>query len=258
MDATLYDELHRVEQTHWWFRARRHIVWALVQRYVEGTASRRLRVCELGCGTGGNLVSIADQHEIVGVECSPQALEYARRSLGNRVRFGSLPHEIDLPSQSFDVVLMTDVLEHIENDSASAVAALGLVRPGGIVVATVPAYQWLFSPRDAHHHHYRRYAKNQFRGLWNATGAHIELLSHYNTALFPVAAAVRLFSKVVSQRSKPGDLSIPPRTINEQLARLMKCEANLLGRVPMPFGLSLVAVVRKRTTADGISCRAAA
>jgi SAM-dependent methyltransferase len=258
MDASLYDELHRVEQTHWWFRARRHIVWSLVQRYVEGGANRRLRVCELGCGTGGNLTAIEAEHDVVGVECSPHALEYARQSLGNRVHFGSLPHEIDLPPSSFDVVLMTDVLEHIENDAASAIAALELVRPGGIIVATVPAYQWLFSPRDAHHHHFRRYGKQQFGELWDASHACVELLSHYNTALFPAAAAVRLASKLSWHRNEPGDISIPPRSINEQLARLMKCEANLLGRVPMPFGLSLIAVVRKRESTQNSSRRTAA
>jgi 2-polyprenyl-3-methyl-5-hydroxy-6-metoxy-1,4-benzoquinol methylase len=258
MDASLYDELYRVEQSHWWFRARRHIVWSLVQRYVEAGTNRRLRVCELGCGTGGNLAAIAAEHDVVGIECSPHALEYARQSLGSRVRFGSLPHEIELPTNSFDVVLMTDVLEHIENDAASAIAALKLVRLGGIVVATVPAYQWLFSPRDAHHHHFRRYGKQQFGELWKGSHAYVELLSHYNTALFPAAAAVRLASKFSWRRNEPGDITIPPEAINEQLTRLMQCEANLLGRVPMPFGLSLVAVVRKRELTECSSRRAAA
>jgi 2-polyprenyl-3-methyl-5-hydroxy-6-metoxy-1,4-benzoquinol methylase len=245
MDAALYDELHRVEQTHWWFRARRRIVWSLVQRYVEGGSNRRLRVCELGCGTGGNLTAIAEDHDVVGVECSPHALDYARQSLGSRVRLGSLPHKIDLPPNSFDVVLITDVLEHIENDAASAITALELARPGGIVVATVPAYQWLYSPRDVHHHHFRRYGKQQFGQLWTTIDARVELLSHYNTALFPAAATVRLASKLFQRQSEPGDISIPPRAINKQLTRLMQCEANLLGRIPMPFGLSLVAVIRK-------------
>jgi SAM-dependent methyltransferase len=258
MDTTLYDELHRVEQTHWWFRARRHIVWSLVRRYIAGSENRRLRVCELGCGTGGNLAAISGEHDVVGVECSPHALDYARQTLGSRVRFGCLPHDIDLPPNTFDVVLMTDVLEHIEDDTASAVTALELTRSGGIVVATVPAYQWLYSPRDAHHHHFCRYGKNQFRALWDKADSQIELLSHYNTALFPLAAAARVASKLSRRRSEPGDISIPPRQMNEQLARLMQCEANLLGRIPMPFGLSLVAVVRKRTATKSRSGRAAA
>lgn len=244
MDAALYDELHRVEQTHWWFHARRQIVWRLVQRYTGGGLNRRLRICELGCGTGGNLAGVANRHDVVGVECSPEGLAYARRQLGNRVRYGRLPDEIDLAPESFDVVLMTDVLEHIEDDAASAERALGLLRPGGIVVATVPAYQWLYSPRDAHHHHYRRYSKRRFAALWRGPDVRPMLLSHYNTLLFPPAAAVRLVSKI-AKRSKPGDLLLPPRAINNLLARVMGSEVNALGRLPLPFGLSLVAVVRK-------------
>jgi 2-polyprenyl-3-methyl-5-hydroxy-6-metoxy-1,4-benzoquinol methylase len=258
MDATLYDELHRVEQTHWWFRARRHIVWSLVRRHVDGGANRRLRVCELGCGTGGNLTAIAGEHDVTGVECSPHALDYARQSLGNRVRLGSLPHDVHLPPNSFDVVLITDVLEHIENDAASAITALELVRPGGVLVATVPAYQWLYSPRDAHHHHFRRYGKHQFAELWNQANARTVLLSHYNTLLFPPAAAIRMASRIRARQSNCGDLSLPTSPINNLLARLMGSEANLLGRVPFPFGLSLLAVVRKtHASAPKKSCFAA-
>jgi SAM-dependent methyltransferase len=257
MDAKLYDELWRVEQVHWWFRARREIVLSLVRRFVGGPADRRLRICELGCGTGGNLAAVADRHDVIGVECSPHALEYARRRLGDRVIRGSLPDDIALPSDSFDVVLLTDVLEHIEDDTPSAATAMRLLRPGGIVVATVPAYQWLYSPRDAHHHHFRRYSKRRFRALWTAPHTHTLLLSHYNSLLFPAAAAARLASKLVSQHAA-GDLNVPPRALNGLLAQIMRSEANLLGRVPMPFGLSLVAVVRKRSITVPLTLIAAA
>jgi SAM-dependent methyltransferase len=249
MDAALYDELHRVEQTHWWFRARRHIVCSLIRRYADGGASRRLRVCELGCGTGGNLAAIAGEHEVIGIESSPQALRYARQLLGDRVHSGNLPDRVDLPAQSFDVVLMTDVLEHVEADSASATTAIALARAGGIVIATVPAYQWLYSLRDAHHHHFRRYRKRQFARLWNRPDAKTILLSHYNTLLFPPAAAVRMASKIVARKHGSGDLSCPPASINKLLERLLRSEANLLGRVSFPFGLSLVAVIRKTDAA---------
>jgi SAM-dependent methyltransferase len=245
MDPSLYDELHRVEETHWWFRARRHIVWSLVRRYMKCDPGRRLQICELGCGTGGNLATIANEHDIVGIECSMQALAYAQQKFGNRVRYGRLPHEIDVQLQSFDVVLLTDVLEHIEDDALSARMALKLLRPGGVLVATVPAYQWLYSPRDAHHHHFRRYSKRRFAGLWQSADAQLELLSYYNSLLFAPAAAVRLASKMAPRRFSSGDLSLPPQFFNKLLTSTMQCEANLLGRLPMPFGLSLIAVVRK-------------
>jgi hypothetical protein len=108
----------------------------------------------------------------------------------------------------------------------------------------VPAYQWLYSPRDTQHHHFRRYGKKQFAELWRTAACRIELLSYYNTMLFPIAAASRLGSKF-SKRESSGDLALPPKWINEQLTRIMRCELNLLGRVPMPFGLSLIAVLRK-------------
>ncbi len=233
-------------------------MWSLVERYVGGENNRRLRVCELGCGTGGNLAAIAEKHDVVGVECSPQALSFARQTLGDRVRSGRLPDEIDLPPASFDVVLLTDVLEHIEDDAASARTALKLLRPGGIAVATVPAYQWLYSPRDAHHHHFRRYGRQQFAALWNNPAAETLLLSHYNTLLFAPAAAVRSMSKLFASRTKTGDLALPPRVFNTLLARAMASEANLLGRVPLPFGLSLVAVVRRRSNAAAQASRLAA
>jgi 2-polyprenyl-3-methyl-5-hydroxy-6-metoxy-1,4-benzoquinol methylase len=252
MDATLYDELHRVEQTHWWFRARRRIVWSLVDRYVGNEAGGRLKICELGCGTGGNLIDIADKHDVTGVECSPHALAYARERLGNRVIRGSLPHDIDLPASLYDVVLLTDVLEHIEDDAASARTALSLLRPGGIVVATVPAYQWLYSPRDAHHHHFRRYGKKQFAALWQNAHSETLLMSHYNTLLFPPAAAARLATKAIAVRSTAGDLVTPPRVLNGLLECVMGSETHLLGRLAMPFGLSLVGVIRYRETANAV------
>jgi SAM-dependent methyltransferase len=245
MDATLYDQLHRIEHTHWWFRARRHIVWSLVRRYIDGNPNRRLQVCELGCGTGGNLAAIADEHDVVGIECSSKALAYARQTLGSRVRFGSLPHEIDLPPASFDVVLLTDVLEHIDDDVSAARTALTLLRPGGIVVATVPAYQWLYSPHDAQHHHFRRYSKPRFRSLWAVPHCSSLLLSHYNSLLFAPAAAVRLMAKLRSPQQATSGLQVPPQLMNGLLAKVMRSEANLIGRVPIPFGLSLVSVTRK-------------
>lgn len=245
MEANLYEELARVEQTHWWFRARRRIVWSLIDRYSEHETGKRLKVCELGCGTGGNLVEKADEHDVVGVECSDHALAHARRTLGDRVQYGRLPDELDLPAASYDVVLLTDVLEHIEDDAASAHAAIRLLRPGGIAVATVPAYQWLYSPRDAQHHHYRRYGKLQFAKLWRSLDTATLMLSHYNTLLFAPAAAVRLASRFFGDPDATGDLSTPPRAVNALLEHAMESERNLLGRLAMPFGLSLVAVVRK-------------
>jgi SAM-dependent methyltransferase len=192
---------------------------------------------------------VADRHDVVGIECSTHALAYARQRLGSRVIRGSLPDDVDLPSNSFDVVLLTDVLEHVEDDARSAATAMRLLKPGGIVVATVPAYQWLYSARDAQHHHFRRYGKRQFCRLWINTDCETLLLSHYNSFLFPIAAAARLASKI-GRAGGSGDLNVPHQLFNDALAGVMRSERNLLGRVPLPFGLSLIAVVGRCSIAN--------
>ena len=112
-------------------------------------------------------------------------------------------------------------------------------------MATVPANPWLFCEMDRRLHHYRRYNKQQFRRLLTVNGAEIELLTYFNTFLFPPAAAVRYMSKIVKTRDATADLEVPPAFLNAIFEPIMKSEAQLLGRVPLPMGLSLGAVIRK-------------
>src|SRR4051794_2303999 len=245
MDSDLYDQQFRVEQEHWWFRAKRHIVWKLVERYAAAEEGQRLRVCELGCGTGANLAAMKDRYDVVGVDSSPQALDYARTRLGERVFQGELPSDIDLPAESFDVVILSDVLEHVEDDLGSIATALRLVRAGGIIVATVPANPWLYCEYDVRLHHVRRYSKKQFQTLMRSTGADVRLLSYFNTLLFSPAVAVRVLGKVLPKRDPMSVLEVPSKPMNQLLAFTMMSEGAVLGRIPLPFGLSLAAVVQK-------------
>lgn len=243
MHEPLYEEMHRMEQRHWWFVARRRILCELVDRYVG--RGRKLRICELGCGTGGNLLAWSDQHQVIGIDPSEVAVRIARRKVPGRIVRGRLPSDVPVASNSCDVVLLADVLEHIADDFASIRAAWQLVRPGGILLATVPAHPWLYSPRDAYHQHMRRYTQSRFRSLLTLPGGTNELLSYYNSWLFPAAAAVRLYAKLRGESAAGCDLRIPPWPINQMLAGLFASERHLLGRVPLPPGLSLIGVVRR-------------
>jgi trans-aconitate methyltransferase len=245
VDSDLYDQQFRVEQKHWWFRAKRHIVWKLVERFAPVQSNGKLRVCELGCGTGANLDVVKDRYDVVGVDSSLQALEYARSRLGARVFQGELPADIDLPAESFDVLLLSDVVEHVEDDRGSMDTAMRLLKAGGIVVVTVPANPWLYSEYDVRLHHVRRYSKKQFQTLMKGTGGEIKLLSYFNTLLFSPAVAVRLLGKVMPKRDPMRALEVPRKAVNEVLATTMMSEAMALGRLPLPFGLSLVAVIKK-------------
>ena len=184
---------------------------------------------------------------MVGFDPSEKALQLAQRRLGDRVVYGTLPDGVNLPKSSYDVVLATDVFEHIEDDQAAVESTLSLLRPNGILVTTVPAYPWLFSPRDTHHQHFRRYGKRQFAKLFDLPNTEVELISYYNSFLFPPAAMARMWSKCFAS-SGEGDLKIPFQPVNSGLTQVFASERHLLGRCPLPFGLSVVAVVRKLDT----------
>lgn len=246
MEAHLYQEMFEQEQRHWWFGAKRRIVLALLGRLVETGGKSRARVADLGCGCGATLAALQERYDAIGVDGSELAIEFAQRR-GVKIVQGMLPEGLSLPGGEFDAVLMLDVLEHLDQDQASATAAAGLLRAGGILLVTVPAYQWLYSHHDAEHHHKRRYTRGQVYRILESAGLEVELCSYMNTMLFPLAALARAADRLVNRPGRAATgASIPPAPINALFGWLFAAERHVLGRLPLPFGLSVVAVARKR------------
>lgn len=244
MEPEVYDEMFALEERHWWFCARRRIVLDLLRRYLPRNNGHRPRLADLGCGCGANLAAFCAEYDAWGADANAAAAAYARRRVGPRVCLAELPTSVPFAPASFDAVVMTDVLEHIEHDRASAAAAVDLLRPGGVFVATVPAGQWLYAQRDAAHHHKRRYSRRDLVRLMDGLPARAEVLSFCNTILFPPAAAIRLAGRLLPPR-RATDLTVPPGPMNKALEALYATERHVLGRVPLPIGLSLVLVARR-------------
>lgn len=242
MEAYLYQQMFELEARHWWFAAKHRIVQTLLERHFSGRRlqGERLRIADLGCGCGRMIELLSDRCETVGVDASPLAVQFCR-ARGVQVVQGALPDSPPLPERSFDAVLMLDVLEHLDDDVAGARIASRLLKPDGILLATVPAYPWLFGPHDLAHHHRRRYQARSLRKTLEAAGVTIRYMSHYNTLLFPLALLQRIGS---SLRSAPLDsihTAPPPEPINAIFRMIFSAERHLLGRLSLPLGLSLVA-----------------
>src|SRR5512133_2578103 len=167
MEAYLYAEMFKLEEKHWWFSAKHQVVLSLLARQLALRPAPR--VADIGCGCGRMLQLLASRYDAVGVDASPIAVEFSHQR-GVRIVQGSLPDEIPLPAASFDAVLMLDVLEHLDDDVTCAAAVGKLLKPGGVFLLTVPAYQWLFGPHDAAHHHRRRYTRPQLRSVLTKAG----------------------------------------------------------------------------------------
>ena len=191
MERDDYEIFYPVEGTQWFSPARRRIILNLLKRYLplRQGVSGRTTVCDLGTGRGYILKALGEFYNAVGMDLSLEAARFASER-DTRVVLGRLPDEVPFADSSFDVVLLLDVLEHIEDDVASLRAAARLVRPGGLVLCAVPAYQWLWDQNDDYYHHLRRYTLGQMRTLAESAGLTLLLASYYNAFHFPLAVAI--------------------------------------------------------------------
>jgi SAM-dependent methyltransferase len=234
-----------LEQWHWWFRGRQRILEVVLRRELTGRPSRS--IVSLGCGPAEGLrwlTPLAGPNGwVVGLDADP--LHARRLGLGLEYVVGKL-EAAPLASGSFDVVLALDVLEHLDDDAAGLREAARLLKPGGLLLLTVPALPSLWGGQDVVSHHRRRYTK---RTLCQAF-AHAQLpnpcVTYFNTVLFPPVAAVRWFRYALGLAHRPGtDFdNNHPGVINEILAAMFAAERYLVGRVSMPVGVSLLATAR--------------
>ncbi|MEA3068176.1 MAG: hypothetical protein QOK41_1583, partial [Sphingomonadales bacterium] len=216
------------------------ILKALIERVVQ--PPKKARILEVGCGTGHNLTMLKTFGRIEASE-----LDRCARALANNrhrgVKEARLPDLSMFDRNGYDLIALLDVLEHVPDDLASLRAIHMRLRPGGALLLTVPANPWMWSAHDAAHHHFRRYTKKQLRELFLRAGLEVQLLSYFNSLLFPLVAAARIAGKIT--RKDSADDKLPSAPVNAILNKVFGLEAALVGRVPMPFGVSLVAVLRR-------------
>jgi SAM-dependent methyltransferase len=246
MDQKVYRDMAAVELKHWWFRARTSVVGKFISKYLPAT---ELEILDLGCGSGNNGEMLSRFGQVDGVEPEEFALGMAReRGKYRNLRLGALTVDsLDLPSNHYDLVVMTDVLEHIERDREALKEVYSLLKPGGKLVLTVPALPWLWSHHDVAHFHFRRYTARTFHAAMADSGLTVEYLSYYNFFLFPVIALARFVKMLIPNTKTKPDTGVPVGIINEALCHIFTSEAHLLTRgVRFPIGVSLISVLTKQ------------
>ncbi|MFC5555890.1 class I SAM-dependent methyltransferase [Methylobacterium iners] len=229
------------EAEHWWFSGRRAVVAALVGRLIAPRPGSR--ILEVGCGSGGNLDLLAGFGRVDAIEQDATARATARARSGLAVRAGALPDDLPVSDGAYDVVALLDVLEHVEEDRASLQALGAKLSASGRLLITVPAMPWLWSAHDEVHHHKRRYTRASLEAVVMAAGLKVERVGYFNGLLFPLAVASRAWKALTGDRS--GDDEMPPAPLNGALLRIFASERHFVGRIPLPFGLSVFAIARR-------------
>ena len=240
MERVVFERMAELDERHWWFVARRRILSSVICRVVR--PPKHARVLEVGCGTGHNLGMLGAFGTVDACELDAVARGLASDRLGRPVLEARLPDLSMFAADSYDLIALLDVLEHVPDDLGSLKAIRGLLKPGGALLLTVPANPWMWSAHDEAHHHFRRYTRRHLAKLFADAGLEIQLLSYFNTLLFPLVAAARVMGKLLGRES--ADDAMPSAIANAGLKRIFGLEEDLIGRASMPFGVSLIAVVR--------------
>jgi SAM-dependent methyltransferase len=241
-ELTSYEELRRVEDGHFWFTARNRMVGWLVRRFAPSAR----RALEVGCGTGYVLYALRDAlpgAHLSGSELHSLGLGHARQRHGKSIEFFQMDARTSGLSNALDVVGAFDVLEHIPEDDLVLAEIHRMLRPGGVLIATVPQHRWLWSHVDEHAHHCRRYAVHELAKKAELAGFKTKYETSFGAFTLPLMALDRLRVRGVQQEAPSADV---PAGLNAMLKFIFWLE-ELIRRagIKLPFGGSTVLVAEK-------------
>ncbi len=256
MRHDLYEDLYVKEQDYWWHVGKRAIFYSLLRRYLPRQAVGRTRMAlDLGCGAGLNLDHLAEYAEPVGTDFSEEALRFCL-ARGHKRLCKADAAELPFHDNQFDIITALDVIEHLDDDYTALVELKRTLRPGGLLIISVPAYPALWSYWDDILGHRRRYTVKAMREVVTRSGLVVRKVSYSNTLILPPTVAVRALKSLRQQAAeKSGEGSDPetdfmpvPGWLNRALTAYYLWEARVLRRRNFPFGLSVVCVAQRRDT----------
>lgn len=240
-----YEVMFEVEDDHWWFVGRRAIVLAQIDQALKGAeSSSPRRVLDIGCGTGATMDHLQRYGEVQGIDLSELPLKFSRRRGHTRVMLASAT-ELPFADESFDLVTALDVIEHLDDDVRGLGEIRRVLKPGSPGILFVPAFQALWGPNDDQSGHKRRYRIEGLRRAAIAAGLEVERISYANLAMFaPIWLGRRILRLLGREEQAENRINHP--LINRCLTAVFAAEAPWLLRHGLPFGVSIVCVVRRR------------
>jgi 2-polyprenyl-3-methyl-5-hydroxy-6-metoxy-1,4-benzoquinol methylase len=240
-----YEAMYGLENSYWWFVARRTLAQELLSEEINGRPD--VRILDVGCGTGANMNAFSRLGTTIGLDASAEALGFCKtRGLQSLVRSGV--EDLPFASEVFDIVTALDVLEHIDDDLHGLREIHRICRHEGLLLVTVPAYGFLWSEHDEALRHRRRYTAHELRNKLTLTGFDVVRTSYFITSLFFPIMALRIWQGIVKHSTHPKTSHyIPPRWVNAFLIGLLGLERRVFRRVNLPFGVSIVALARPHT-----------
>ncbi|MDP2684186.1 MAG: class I SAM-dependent methyltransferase [bacterium] len=245
MEIIEYKLLFDAEKVGFWPVARREILREKILKYQKNNESKK--ILDIGCGPGGNILLLKEFGHVTGLDFSEEALKFAKTNNFDSLVQASATN-IPFIDASFDMVTSLDVLEHIQDDNTAIQEALRVLKPGGMYVVTVPAYQALWSQHDVSMHHIRRYLKSELLSKLNKVGFEIDYHTYFIMLSVPIRILQILKDKLFKNnlsRDKVSNKVEYSGPVNSFLLFLLRIEKIMLRYVKVPFGTSILVIARK-------------
>lgn len=246
MKSSFRKVLGELENEHWWYRGRRRILETALERLI-GPASRTLTI---GVGVAREAEMLAHRYRLVAIDKAEIDPHCAKLALAAQAEATELPfHEA-----CFDAVFVFDVLEHIEGEVNTLNEVRRVLKPGGMLLMTVPAYMLLYGRQDIISEHKRRYRRSKLCRLLERQGFDVCYATYFNTLLFPFIGTYRITRRLLRLDGigPRGDFDVRlPRPLERLLEELLSLERHVIDRSAFPFGVSILVSARLREQGGG-------
>jgi ubiquinone/menaquinone biosynthesis C-methylase UbiE len=237
-----YEEMYKLEDFYWWFVGRRRLVCEILQK--ESAGGKPLKILDVGCGTGANMLAFSGHGEVHGVDPSSQAVTFCQRRSVTGVEQASIEN-LPYPDSFFDVITILDVLEHTDDDLAALKEVKRVAKPDALIISTVPAYGFLWSEHDEALQHRRRYSAHEVRNKMTVCGFDVERSSYFVTLLFWPIFLMRIAQGLAKDSTSPKTaIHVLPPWLNSFLLKLLDVERWILRGLNLPFGVTIVTTAR--------------
>lgn len=255
MNDAEYQKLYELETTYWWHVGRRYIISSFIDNLISssskfdnGNQAEELtgaKILDVGSGTGENLKFLSQFGETIGIDNSERAVEFSKKRGLNNLKIGEAEN-LPFADNSFELVTMLDLLEHISNDSRALKEANRTLKPKGHLLVTVPAYPSLWSEHDEALNHKRRYSKRELTKKIEQEGFLIKRASFAITTFLPPISLYRALQNASRQKTESKTSYVfLPGWLNKIFIGVLRAEAKAIKKIDLPFGLSLVALAEK-------------
>lgn len=248
MNPAEYANLAAIEGHHWYYVGKRDAVRYWLNRIAPPRSEDTLLDC--GAGTGCFAKEMEAQCRVFVLDDHEEALRILRTRFRPEQILNLAGDQVPLPDGSLDYVTALDVLEHVPDDAAVVRGFHRLLKPGGVVVVTVPASKSLWSDWDVALHHFRRYDRGQLKALFPEAGWEIVHANYTNVLVYPAVWCIRKWRAWRARNDGRGGTvtrtedKVPAGPLNALLRAQFSWLAHC--RLPFPFGVSLLLVARRR------------